>query len=533
MCGTQLAIFFLGIEPPSKLALNGYIDLLVGLPFLMKYQKVFFRVVAFWTFLAFHSGTVVAEADNSQIKNAVVKIFTDSAARNLVHPWKVDPVVRSTGSGVILDGNRILTAAHVIKDGVAIYVRKVGSDKRYPATASYVSDASELAVLTVADDQFFQDVSTLTLGLLPELGDAVTVWGFPKGGDQIAITKGIVSRIDFDMYAHSGFDNLVCQVDAAINPGASGGAAVVDGRLIGISFQSLKKDDADNVGYIIPVPVINQFLDDIKDGVVHGVPALAAKFQNMKNPQLREFYGMTLAMGGVLVTEIPGGKFDVESAIKVGDVLLGVDGVEVGNDGTAPFQSGDRIDAHYFVTRHQIGDTIPIRLLRDRKVFVVDFKLKHKLGDLMLVARTIAGFVPDYEIVGGLVFQELNDGYIMNAFSESGGSGGDVYDGPAWMETAYSSYKSQRVDARETAVFISNILADEINVGYEAFEDQRVDRVNAIRIFNLEDLRRALAGNDAPFHIIDFKDSFGQIVLNRQLVQERESIISERYQLSD
>jgi len=488
----------------------------------MIYGRQFVRVLACCAFMVSHPLTAAAALSNNEIKTAVVKIFTDSSARNLVQPWKVDTFARSTGSGVILDGKRILTAAHVIKDGIAIYVRKAGSARRYRATATYISDASELALLSVEDEQFFEDVSTLTLGVLPELGDTVTVWGFPEGGNQIAITKGIVSRIDFDTYAHSGFDNLVCQVDAAINPGASGGAAVVDGRLAGISFQSLKEGD---------VPVIKQFLDDVKDGTVHGVPAVAVKIQNMKNPQLRDFYRMAPAMGGVLVVETPGGGQGDTGAIKVGDVLLGIDGVAIGNDGTAPFQSGDRIDARYFVTRHQIGDTIPIRLLRDGKEVVVEFKLEHTLRDAMLITRNFADFVPDYEIVGGLVFQELNDGYIINAFRDSTRPEGNVSNRPAWMELAYDKYKSRRAEVREKAVFISSILADEINIGYEAFEDHRVERVNAVKITNLDDLRRALAANKAPFHVFDFAERFGQVVLSRQRVQQRKPIISERYQL--
>lgn len=498
----------------------------------MKLGKIIAAAVAIGTLL-FMTSTMAAGSVSGAVKTAIVQIFTDSAARNIVQPWKVDTLGRSTGSGVIIDGERILTAAHVVKDGVEIYVRKAGSDRRYRASASFTSDSAELAILSVTDEQFFEGVSSLKLGVLPELGDAVTVWGFPQGGDQIAITKGIVSRIDFDIYAHSGFENLVCQVDAAISSGASGGAAVVDGQLAGISFQRLDERDADNVGYIIPVPVIRQFLDDIKDGTVHGVPAITAKFQHMKNPQLREFYAMTPDMGGVLIVETPGGEQGNGAALRAGDVLLGIDGVEVGNDGTAPFQSGDRINARYFVTRHQVGDTIAIRLLRAGKELVVDLKLEHRFSDVMLVTRSFAGFMPDYEIVGGVVFQELNDTYIINAFRSSERSAANESNRPPWMELAYTDFKSRRGDGRQKAVFVSGILADEINLGYEVFEDHRVERVNATQIHNLDDLRRALAANKAPFHVFDFENRAGQIVFDRQRVQQRESLIRQRYQLGE
>ena len=78
------------------------------------------------------------------------------------------------------------------------------------------------------------------MGALPLLGDEVTTYGFPVGGTQLAITRGVVSRIDYEVYAHSGYSNLVCQIDAAINPGASGGYTfIVNGHLAGLNFQGL------------------------------------------------------------------------------------------------------------------------------------------------------------------------------------------------------------------------------------------------------------------------------------------------------
>lgn len=53
------------------------------------------------------------------------------------------------------------------------------------------------------------------------------------------------------------------QIDAAINSGNSGGPAFNDkGNCVGIAFQSLKHEDAENIGYVIPTPVIQHFIQD-------------------------------------------------------------------------------------------------------------------------------------------------------------------------------------------------------------------------------------------------------------------------------
>ena len=58
---------------------------------------------------------------------------------------------------------------------------------------------------------------------------------------------------------HGAAELLGIQIDAAINSGNSGGPAFnAAGRCVGIAFQSLKHEDAENIGYIIPVPVIER-----------------------------------------------------------------------------------------------------------------------------------------------------------------------------------------------------------------------------------------------------------------------------------
>merc|ERR1719333_1607615 len=92
---------------------------------------------------------------------------------------------------------------------------------------------------------------------VPHLEEAVVCVGFPVGGDTISVTSGVISRIEVMTYAQTCAELLGIQIDAAINDGNSGGPAFDEaGQCLGMAFQSLGADKAENIGYVIPAVVI-------------------------------------------------------------------------------------------------------------------------------------------------------------------------------------------------------------------------------------------------------------------------------------
>lgn len=69
---------------------------------------------------------------------------------------------------------------------------------------------------------------------------------FFVGGDNISVTKGVVSRVEPTQYVHGASQLLAIQIDAAINPGNSGGPAIMGDKVAGVAFQNLS--GAENIG---------------------------------------------------------------------------------------------------------------------------------------------------------------------------------------------------------------------------------------------------------------------------------------------
>ena len=94
------------------------------------------------------------------------------------------------------------------------------------------------------------------------------------------------------------------QIDAAINSGNSGGPAFNDkGKCVGIAFQSLKHEDVENIGYVIPTPVIMHFIQDYeKNGVYTGIiPSSSILFKFSRFGSLSAWLLLELESGFTLV----------------------------------------------------------------------------------------------------------------------------------------------------------------------------------------------------------------------------------------
>merc|ERR1712032_1637073 len=127
---------------------------------------------------------------------------------------------------------------------------------------------------------------------------------------------------------------LGIQIDAAINSGNSGGPVFNQcGECLGMAFQSLGADKAENIGYVIPTVVITHFLNDLlQHGKYTGFPTLGIETQTMENATLREAFGMEPKQKGLLVSRVAPTSA-VAKLLHPGDVLLSFDGETIANDG--------------------------------------------------------------------------------------------------------------------------------------------------------------------------------------------------------
>src|SRR5262249_37929948 len=231
--------------------------------------------------------------------NAVVKVFSTVRSPDVAKPWTKSAPREISGTGVVIEGKRILTNAHVVAYASQVEVQGNQSGDKVSATVVAFAPGIDLAVLKLEDESFFKTRQPLPrASALPQVKDAVLAYGFPAGGSSLSITRGIVSRIEFVSYG-IGTAGLRIQIDAPINPGNSGGPAIADGKMIGLTFSHLS--NSENIGYIIPNEEIELFLKDIEDGHYDGKPGMYDSLQTLENGALRGFLRLAPDVRGMIV----------------------------------------------------------------------------------------------------------------------------------------------------------------------------------------------------------------------------------------
>jgi len=406
--------------------------------------------------------------DPEPMIRACVKIFVTQVTPSYALPWARGEETRSTGSGFVVsmpllgksvgdsvhpnavgagEGCRcIVTNAHVVENHSLIQVRCAGHAQKYVARALSIAHDVDLALLLVEDEAFWEELPLVTLGEgIPRLASEVVAVGFPVGGDDVSATRGVVSRI----LVGGLTDNLCVQIDAAINPGNSGGPVFdSSGKVVGVAFSGLM--NANNVGYIIPLPVVHTFLANFRrHGTYAGKCSDCFEIQSMENAALRRTFGLHKA-SGVMISRVPP-ESNVHGVLRVRDILLELDDVKIANDGTIQLPGTHdlvRVTFSYLVYRAAMGHPLKLAVLREHER--IEFTVPAQpQPELLLVCKQPLPR-PSYLVVGGLVFVPLMSPY------ES-----------LLPRRKLDSVLKKPVFEGQQIVMLLNVLRAEVNVGYE------------------------------------------------------------------
>lgn len=451
-------------------------------------------------------------SEDISVKKALVKVYTSHQLFDYLSPWQYGQSANSTATGFIIDGERIITNAHAVLNSKFLQVRKEGDSKKYKAVVKFTSEEYDLALVEIEDKSFFKGTVPLKLGTLPEIQEKLTVYGYPLGGDKLSTTQGIVSRMEHNTYTLTNRKFLIGQTDAAINSGNSGGPVVSKGKVVGVAFAGL--NSADNIGYFIPVNILNNFLEDIKDGKYDGSPLLGLEWLELESPSHRRMLGIEDKTGGILIKKVFKNS-PFEGVLQKNDVLMKLDNYPVEYDGTIEFRKNEKTDFSYVNQQKKYGDNLSYEIIRDKKTKTGQVKLEKKDIKYTVVTEVTIETPPSYMVYGGLLFEPLTSNYMAGVVEKLG----SVYD----REELYKDYKE--------LVVLVRVLPFDVNLGYTDAVNQIIVKVNGEKYKDFKDFAQKVKNVKSGFIIFE-NDNGDEIVLDVKEVEEQREALMQNYNIS-
>jgi len=190
-------------------------------------------------------------------------------------------------------------------------------------------------------------------------------------------------------------------------------------------------------------------------------------------------------------------------------VLIGVDGVPVGVDGTYEFRKNERLNFSHLIQSKQLGQNSAIRIVRDSREQTVNVKFADYVG---LVPYPNYFKKPPYFIYGGLVFTVLSTDLLQSW-------------GKEWWQKAPIDFLHYLVgkgrlnaDNKKEIVVLLEVLPDDINIGYHDYRNEVIRTINGKTFSSFQEFIKLIRDNQAqPYTIFETEQSFPLIIQTKNI----------------
>ena len=289
----------------------------------------------------------------------VVGVTTDVTFTNFFGMQSSSAV---SGSGFILtEDGYILTNYHVIeyavqqKSPITVMLR---DGTKYAASIVGTEQANDLAVLKI-EASGLTPVSFGNSDVL-HVGDAVYAVGNPLGELEFSMSTGHVSALDRVITTEESESINMFQIDAAVNPGNSGGPVYNSlGQVVGVVTAKYSSSGVEGLGFAIPVNDVAPIAGDlITKGYVTGKAYMGVWLDERYSAMYAQYYNMPL---GAYVSDVSSGSCAEKAGIQRGDVITRIGDSEISGSG----------ELKAAVKKFSAGDTAEVELYRAGESMVV------------------------------------------------------------------------------------------------------------------------------------------------------------------
>ena len=342
---------------------------------------------------------------------------------DVLQPFSRLPTFQVTGSGFLIEGNKIISNAHVVENAKSIW-------GRLPQYGNYninlvvecICLEKDLATLRVGDKDLDKIKDLVPLPIADSLAiqstaDVLTM-GYPLGNTKVQVTPGIISGMYSTKYPSiypDKYKNYIVST-AALNKGQSGSALLNrSGKVVGINSAIVR--NAQSVGYVIPSRTLLTYLHATRDITTKTTTSSTSYYHPltiglMYSPLNEDFFrNDRVSPAGILITEIYSWSMFYNYIVE-GDIIVSITFTDfhTGKNVTAEFDRYGKIsscafsDEYQKITFYQLceywypGQKLSLRIFRDSKEQTIKIedlrclpKPSQQIEDCSIVYRIISG----------------------------------------------------------------------------------------------------------------------------------------------
>jgi len=437
---------------------------------------------------------------------------------NEYRPWQKSKPGSRRFFGIVVPGNRILVLAHNLDNATLIQVEKFDRPPRVPARIIHSDPQVNLALITVDEPGFFDDLKAVNIADFTAGEDFFcTSW---KSGQLTTAScrfSRVVVRSSFVPYFN--YAGLYFITD--LKGGGRGEPVFSGDKLVGIT----RSQDSDQI-VVFPAELIQSYLKAVDLPAYPGFARLGVNWQINKGQAQAEYLGLEGPARGMLIRScLPGGSAD--GVLLPDDLLLELDGYAIDSQGDYMHPRYGWLDYKLISAEgHYAGDTIPARVLRDGKEIELEVSLKNIPASSALIPATRTEQPPPYLIAGGLVFRELDTPYLR--------AWGDKWEEniPSRLRI-YKEMESEAYQPGEHLIILADVFPDEYNLGYHDMAQNIVVSVNGRPITSIAAMEEAFQHPDGKFHVIELAKSYdiSKVILDAEEFDSATRRIMETYQI--
>ncbi|MDJ0848336.1 MAG: trypsin-like peptidase domain-containing protein [Myxococcota bacterium] len=455
-------------------------------------------------------------------QDQVVDLLVTSQRFDERRPWAKRPPRSRMGSALVVEGNRLLTEAEMIRDATLIQVEKHANARRVPARVVHVDHDVDLALLAVDEPGFFDDLEPARVAeAMPTEG---VVYSVRWRNRQLEVSGSRVARIEVRKNPYGSIQHTFLLLATDLSGGGWAEPVFRDGSFIGLTTAQ-----EGQYATVIPAEIVAGYLARLQQDEYRGFPSLNPAWQLNLDRALANFLGLEGEPRGVVLRDVPYGSTGCDE-LRPRDVLLGLAGHDIDALGNYRHpRYGKQRFLHILIEDVQAGDRVPARVLRDGQVLDIEIEARRYPDSSRLIPWHRNDTPPPYVVAGGLVFREL-DGSYLRSWGE-----GWHHDAPPNLVYRYELEKETQTPERRRIVLLSEVLPSSYNVGYHDLGNLALEEINGRPVDSIAGVEEAFRHPENGLHRIRFHpaDLRWEVYLDAEGFEEATAKILQDYNVPE